>query len=48
VTENEAIKEFKENIGLPFGNSISSEASEIAISVLGELQQYRSIGTVSD
>ena len=46
MTENEAIKEFKENIELPFGYSISNEASEIAISAIEELEQYRAIGTV--
>ena len=48
MTENEAIKEFKENIELPFGYSISNEASEIAISALEELEQYRELGTVEE
>jgi len=48
MTENEAIKEFKENIELPFGSTISKEASEIAISALEEIQQYRALGTVGD
>lgn len=48
MTEIEAIKEFRENIELPFGNSISDEASEIAISVFEEIQQYRALGTVEE
>ena len=48
MTEDEAIKEFKENIELPFGCSISNKASEIAISALEELEQYRAIGTVKE
>jgi len=48
MTENEAIEEFKENIELPFGSSISYEASEMAISALEEIQQYRALGTVEE
>ena len=46
MTENEAIKEFSENIELPFGSSISDKASKLAIKDLEEIQQYRAIGTV--
>lgn len=46
MTENEAIEELKENIELPFGNSIFNEASRTAIKALEEIQQYRAIGTV--
>ncbi len=48
MTENEAIKEFEENIELPWGSSISKEATEIAISALQEIQQYRAVGTVEE
>lgn len=34
MTENEAIKEFQQNIDMPFGSNISREASELAIWVL--------------
>lgn len=43
-----AIEEFKENIKLPFGSTISDESSEIAISALEEIQQYRALGTVEE
>ncbi len=46
MTENEAIKELKQNIEMPFGSDISNEASETAIKALEEIQQYRSIGTI--
>ncbi|MDE7156722.1 MAG: hypothetical protein K2O02_01970 [Lachnospiraceae bacterium] len=48
MTENEAIEELKENIELPFGSSISDEASRMAIKALEEIQQYRAIGTVEE
>ena len=48
MTENEAIKEFSENIELPFGSSISDKASKLAIKDLEEIQQYRAIGTVEE
>ena len=31
MTENEAIKEFQQNIDMPFGSNISREASELAV-----------------
>lgn len=34
MTENEAIKEFRQNIDMPFGSNISREASELAVWVL--------------
>lgn len=46
MTENEAIEELKENIELPFGNSISDEASRMAVKALEEIQRYRAIGSV--
>lgn len=45
MTESEAIKEFRQNIDMPFGSNISREASELAIQALEEVQQYRAIGT---
>lgn len=45
MKENEAIKEFQQNIDMPFGSNISREASELAIQVLEEVQQYRATGT---
>ena len=48
MTENEAIKEFSENIELPCGSSISDKASKLAIKDLEEIQQYRAIGTVEE
>ena len=41
MTENEAIKELETNIDLPFGFTVSDEASKIAIQALEEIQQYR-------
>lgn len=46
--ENEAIKELKQNIEMPFGSDISNEASKTAIKALEEIQQYRAIGTVEE
>mgnify|MGYP007029246259 CR=1 FL=1 len=34
MTENEAIREFRQNIYMPFGSNISREASELAIQAL--------------
>ena len=34
MAENEAIKEFQQNIDMPFGSNISREASELAIQAL--------------
>lgn len=34
MKENEAIKEFKQNIDMPFGSNISREASGLAIQAL--------------
>ena len=45
MTENEAIREFRQNIYMPFGSNISREESELAIQALEEVQQYRTIGT---
>ena len=45
MKESEAIKEFQQNIYMPFGSNISREASELAIQALEEVQQYRAIGT---
>lgn len=45
MKESEAIKEFRQNIDMPFGSNISREASELAIQTLEEVQQYRAIGT---
>ena len=48
MTESEAIKEFQQNIDMPFGSNISREASELAIQTLEEVQQYRTIGTLEE
>lgn len=43
MTENEAIKEFQQNIDMPFGSNISREASELAIQALEkqiEMKKY--------
>ena len=45
MKESEAIKEFQQNIDMPFGSNISREASKLAIQALEEVQQYRAIGT---
>lgn len=34
MTESEAIKEFQQNIDMPFGSNISRKASELAIQAL--------------
>lgn len=44
MTEQEAIKELKECVGLPYGNNIRGEVAETAITALEEIQQYRAIG----
>ena len=48
MKESEAIKEFQQNIDMPFGSNISREASKLAIQALEEVQQYRAIGTVEE
>lgn len=48
MTEGEAIKEFQQNIDLPFGSNISKEATKLAIQALEEIQQYREIGTLEE
>lgn len=45
MEKSEAIKEFQQNIDMPFGSNISREASELAIQALEEVQQYQKIGT---
>lgn len=43
MAENEAIKEFQQNIDMPFGSNISREASELAIQALEkqiEMKKY--------
>lgn len=44
MTEQMAIIELQHNIDLPFGGSVSDEASEMAIKALEEIQQYRALG----
>lgn len=39
MTENEAIKEFQQNIDMPFGSDISREASELAIQALETIKK---------
>ena len=48
MTESEAIKEFQQNIDLPFGSNISKEATKLAIQALEKIQQYREIGTLEE
>ena len=48
MTEQMAIIELQHNIDLPFGGSVSDEASEMAIKALEEIQQYRALGTVEE
>ena len=48
MEKSEAIKEFQQNIDIPFGSNISREASELAIQALEEVQQYRTIGTMEE
>lgn len=45
---DEAIEEFQQNIELPFGCTISDEASQMAIKALDEIQKYQSLGTVEE
>lgn len=39
MTENKAIKEFQQNIDMPFGSNISREASELAIQALETIKK---------
>lgn len=39
MTENEAIKEFQQNIDMPFGSNISREVSELAIQALETIKK---------
>ena len=39
MTESEAIKEFQQNIDMPFGSNISREASELAIQALKTIKK---------
>lgn len=39
MTENEVIKEFQQNIDMPFGSNISREASELAIQALETIKK---------
>lgn len=48
MTENEAVKELKQNIEMPFGSDVSDNASRLAIKAFEEIQQYRIIGTVEE
>lgn len=48
MTEQMAIRELEANIDLPFGVSVSDEASKMAIQALEERRQYRAIGTVEE
>lgn len=41
MTENEAIKEFEQNIQLPFGSSISDEASKTAIKAIEKQEKIK-------
>ena len=43
MTESEAIKELQDNMDLPFGVTVSDEASRIAINALEEIQEYREV-----
>lgn len=43
MTKNEAIIEFQNNIDLPFGFSVSDEASEMAIKALNEKEQIENL-----
>lgn len=40
ITVSEAIEELRENIELPFGSSVSDEASKLAIEALEEIHRY--------
>ncbi len=46
MTEQEAIKELKTCVDLPFGNEIQGETAESAITAFEEIQKYRALGTV--
>lgn len=41
MTESEAVKEFQQNIDLPFGSNVSKEAAKMAIQALEEVQRNR-------
>ena len=41
MTEREAIKEFQQNIDMPFGSNISREASELAIQALEKQEKIK-------
>ena len=43
MTESEAIKEFQQNIQLPFGSSISDEASKLAIKALEKQEKIKKV-----
>ena len=43
MTEIEAIKEFQQNIDMPFGSNISREASELAIQALEKQEKIKEI-----
>lgn len=42
MTESEAIKEFQQNIDMPFRSNISIEASELAIQALDDFVRFAS------
>lgn len=48
MTESEAVKEFQQNIDLPFGSNVSKEAAKMAIQALEEVQKYREIGSIEE
>ena len=45
VLERNAIKELQDNIDLPFGVTVSEDASKLAIVAIEGLAQYRELGT---
>lgn len=48
MTESEVIKELQQYVGLPFEMDVLEEAVKMAIQALGEVQQYRAIGTLEE
>lgn len=48
MTESEAVKEFQQNIDLPFGSNVSKEGAKMAIQALEEVQKYREIGSIEE
>lgn len=48
MTKSEAVKEFQQNIDLPFGSNVSKEAAKMAIQALEEVQKYREIGSIEE